>query len=345
VVGTVVAEILCRREDVQVVLLGRNVDRLTETAAALGGERVSIVQTDATDPVSLRAAFAPLDLVVVAAPLLDRLEPVVQAALDTGTDWVDVLLDTPEKWEMFDSLASRFEADGRIGLVGSGIHPGLPAVLIRAAAARKPLTKAEVGMIVSMDWSRGIPPETAKEFTLEMANMKAGKLSGGQWRKLSWMSPKTVTKIDFGEHGKRSCAYMALEEIRRLPSVLPQLRDAGLAVSGFSPLVDYLLMPLAMVMTAISKRLAGPAARMMVWGLVKTGKPPYDTILRLDADGVSASVTHADSYWLTAAVAALTATQILDGHVPPGVQPAALAVNPEQLLDDLAALGTTVNWS
>jgi saccharopine dehydrogenase (NAD+, L-lysine-forming) len=337
-----VAKLLCEREDIQVVLLGRNADRLAATIASLDSAQVSFTPADAADPVSLRTAFAPLDLVVVAAPLLDRLEPVVQAALDTGTDWVDVLLDTPEKWEIFDSLASRFEADGRVGLVGSGIHPGLPAVLIRAAAARKPLATAEVGMIVSMDWSRGIPPETAKEFTLEMANMKAGKLSGGQWLDLSWMSPKTMTKIDFGEHGKRSCAYMALEEIRRLPSVLPGIRDAGLAVSGFSPLVDYLLLPLAMAMAAISKRLAGPASRLMVWGLVKTGKPPYDTVLRLDAEGARLTVTHEDSYWLTSAVAALTATQVLDRKAPIGVKPAALAVNPEQLLRDLAELGASV---
>jgi saccharopine dehydrogenase (NAD+, L-lysine-forming) len=346
-VGRVVAELLLADEAVQVVLLARNVERLAATAAALpGSDRLSTRQADATDSESLRRAFADLDLVIVAAPLLDYLEVVANACLETATDWLDVMLDTPQKWEFFDSMAQRFADAARVCLVGSGIHPGLPAVLIRAAAERWPITSAQVGLIFDLNWMADFSEETGKEFAIELGNIRAGRLEAGEWKQYSWMSSKSVTKVDFGPIGKRTCAFMGLEEIRRLPDVLPELRDAGLAVSGFSALVDYLVMPIALVMVAISKRLADPAAKFMLWALRRSVKPPYRTVMHLNAEAngtpIQASIVHPDSYWLTSAVAGATAIQILDGEVPPGVRPAALAVNPGRLLADLSNWGAQV---
>jgi len=346
-VGRALAALLLRNEDVRVVLLGRNAEKLTLAAAALPqSERVRTAQADAADPASLRTAFADLDLAIVTAPLLNALEGVVGAALDTGTDWLDVMLDSPQKWQVFDALAQRFIDEGRIGLVSAGVHPGLPAVLIRAAAQHHAISSAEVGMVLDMDWSAGFSPETAREFTLEMANMRAGRLVDGEWKQYSWLNPKSVTKVDFGPIGRRACAYMELEEIRRLPEVLPGVRNAELAVSGFSPLVDYLLMPVALVLVAASKRLVDPAAKLLAWGLRRSVKPPYRVVLQLraEADGATflSSVSHPDPYWLTSAVAAATAMQILDGSIHVGVRPAALGVDPSRLLVDLAKLGATV---
>lgn len=247
---------------------------------------------------------------------------------------------------MFDALAPQFAAAGRVALVGSGLHPGLPAAVIRAAAALRPVRSAEAGLIVDLDWSAGFTDDAAKEFTAELANMKAGRLAGGQWQTYSWLSSKSVTKVNFGPLGRRSCAWLELEELRRLPGVLPDIQDAGLAMAGFSPLADYVAMPLALAMVSLSSRLAGPASKFLVWAVRKGSKPPYRTLLqvRLEGGGEAWEVTvaHPDSYWLTSAVVAATARQIVQGKVAPGVYPAALGVDPAQLLADLESLGAAV---
>jgi len=97
------------------------------------------------------------------------------------------------------------------------MHPGLAAVLIRAVApAFTRLTRADVAQLISADWaSYTLSTESMAEFTRELTGFDMSVLVGGRWQKQPlWR----FVRVDFGPpHGRRGCAPMGLEEIRRLP--------------------------------------------------------------------------------------------------------------------------------
>ena len=102
-------------------------------------------------------------------------------------------------------------------------------------------------------------------------------------------------KMDFGvqpEHpfGVQMVAPMFLEEMRSLPEQFPSLRETGFYVGSFNWFVDWLVMPLGMLATKIApQRSLRLTARLMRWGLVTFSKPPYGTLLKLEAAGVKDS--------------------------------------------------------
>jgi hypothetical protein len=120
-------------------------------------------------------------------------------------------------------------------------------------------------------------------------------------------------------------------------------------VSGFNAFTDTVMMPLGLAVMKLSPNVLGrPYARVLAQSLRTFGRPPYGTVWQLEADGQTADgparaglrVTHADGYWLTAATAAASLLQYLDGSLrAPGVHLQALAVDPARLLRDLRRMG------
>jgi len=284
--------------------------------------------------------------------VLDRLDVVLATVLDAGADWIDVLLDGRAKGDVLASHAPRIAAERRCVVTGAGLHPGLAAVLVRAVASRfDVLARARVAQLIAADWAGyEFSAEAMVEFTRELTAYDASGLVNREWRTLPWWR---ATTVDFGTpFGRRACAPMGLEELRRLPERLPGLTDATLLMAGFNPVSDWLVMPAAMAMTLVSPRLAGPAAHLLVASLRRFGRPPYGSVAQVVGEGtghapVRLSVRHGDGgYWLTAAVAVATTLQYLDGTVrTPGVHVEGLVTDPVRLLADLEAWGATVEWA
>jgi len=349
--GRVVAELLATHSDASLVLMGRKPEPLGEIRRQLPDPaRAEIRPVDAADPTALHIALTGIDVVVVTAPLMAQLATVLPTVIASGTDWIDVFLDSPSKWQVLNQLESDVIAAGRCLITGCGVHPGLAAVLIRALATKidQPV-RAEVSQLVAADWaSYQVTPETMTEFGLELMDFDSSSWRQGQWRKNSIWLPKSV---DFGApFGRRSCVPMALEEIRRLPRLFPELKEAALYMAGFNPITDWLVMPLTMVMILVSKRLIDPAARWLLGSLRRYSRPPYGTVVQATVvapDGQSSSMTvqHPDGgYWLTGAVAAATTLQYLDGTISqPGVHIEGLAADPDRLLAELHSWGARLS--
>ena len=134
--------------------------------------------------------------------------------------------------------------------------------------------------------------------------------------------------------------------------MFPSLSETGFFVGGFNPVVDFLLMPVGMAMLKLAPR-RGPAwfGKLMHWGLREFTRPPYGTLLRLDAEGTKSGrratlvveVAHADGYLLTAAPMVACLLQMLDGSARrPGLYLQALLVDPARLLKDMRAMGVEV---
>ena len=134
--GLPTARLLLRETDVQLILTGRNFDRLQEAVATLqtefAAERIEGRSLDASDAASLDAAFEDCDMVLVTIPITGIGGRIARAALKAGIDYVDINVDEAKARELQD--ISRFvEKAGRCFLTDAGIFPGTPSVLASLA--------------------------------------------------------------------------------------------------------------------------------------------------------------------------------------------------------------------
>jgi saccharopine dehydrogenase (NAD+, L-lysine-forming) len=352
--GRLIADALLRETDCHLVLAGRTLAR-AQTASAELGPRVSALRADAADPASLDAAMTGIDLVVVASSTAPLAAAIAEAALRANADYFDVQY-SAEKLRALMPLAGRIAAAGRRFISDGGFHPGLPAVMVRhVAPCFDTLERAIVGSVIQEDWaSWNVGIGTMEELLNEFRDYQALEYRDGAWRGMNWLSAWKPVYMDFGPpFGRRACAPMFLEELRDLPTLLPGLRETGFYVGGFNWFVDGLVMPLALAgMRMAPGRLLRPLARLMGWGLKRFTRPPFGTLLRVEAAGLSGgkphtlnmTVGHADGYALTALAAVACLLQLLDGTISrPGLQLQAMAVDPARLLRDLARMGASVD--
>jgi saccharopine dehydrogenase (NAD+, L-lysine-forming) len=351
--GATLAELLLQEGSADVVIAGRRLERAEACAAALGGRfpgRVTARAADAADAASLARALDGVDLVAVAASVLEHAGTVAEAALDAGADYFDLLLSGEDKFAGLERLRPRIEGRGRCFVTDGGIHPGLSAALIRALApAFDRLERAEVGGLLHVDWKAfAFARSTIYEFANEFRDYRMEAWRGGEWSKVEWRD--ATRTFDFGPpFGDERCSLMYMKELELLPERLPTLRDCTFYVSGFNPVVDMTLLPLGMAVMKVSPHTLGrPYARLLAWALKRFSRPPYGTVFQVEAEGETAGaaasaglrVTHADGYWLTAAAAAACLLQWMDGSLrEPGVHLQALAADPARLLRDLVRMG------
>lgn len=136
--GRLIAELLLQETPVQLVLAGRNLDQAQRQAQILNQQfnthRVTGIYLDAANLASLKEAFAPIDLVIVASSTSDYIENIVQSALITGIDYLDLQLSTAHKIHVLETLRKDIEQAGRCFITDGGFHPGLLSTLIRYLA-------------------------------------------------------------------------------------------------------------------------------------------------------------------------------------------------------------------
>jgi hypothetical protein len=295
--------------------------------------------------------------VIVAASTLAYVRTVAEAALRAGADYYDLQLSVRAKFEVLDGLRQRMEREGRCFITDGGIHPGLSAAMIRALLpAFGRLERADCSGLMRVDWNAfAFSTSTIHELVDEFRDYRIEALRDGVWTKVP--AREMQRTIDFGPPwGRKACSIMVLEELPRLAQTLPELRECGFYVSGFGPIVDYLVLPLGMVVLKVAPERLGPGyARLLSWALKATSRPPYETVFQVEAEGVAPvpggarrlaglRVAHEDGYYLTAAAAAACLLQYLDGSIRrPGLHLQALAVEPGRFLTDVRRMGATVS--
>ncbi len=354
--GRALARLLLAETDARLLLAGRRLERAVATAAALngdfGGERVRPVFADAADRASLVAAMQPADMVVMASSTAQYAQNVALAALETGTDYFDIQY-AAHKLDVLGGLADEIREAGRCFITDGGFHPGLPAVLVRYAATRfESLEVANVGSVIKIDWAAlDLGPETIVELLDEIVAFVPEIWRGGRWERVSAWYTRT---LDFGyAFGKRPCVPMLLEEMRLLPDRFPSLRETGFYVGGFNWFADWVISPLALVASRLWWRPARlPLALLMGWSLRALARPPFGTLLKLEAEGIAdgesqrvdLTLFHEDGYQFTAVPVAATLLQYLEGTArKPGVWLQAHLVDPTQLLVDMQHMGVEMS--
>jgi len=361
--GRPLTELLLRETDAQLIVAGRNLARAQAFAARLnaqfGAERVLARRADAADPASLRAALSGVDVLVVASSTADQTANVVQAALAARVDYLDVIY-AKEKTAVLQQHAAQIAAAGCCFVTDGGFHPGLPAALVRYAAPHfDHLTSANVGSVIKINWrDLDLSASTMEEFVSEFMDFQMLAFKNGRWQRQSWWSMMQPATMDFGQtvgpgFGRQYSLPMFLEEMRALSDLFPDLYETGFFVGGFNWFTDWFVSPLIMAALKLApQRTLKPMARLMKWSLDTFSRPPYGTLLKLEARGAKARrpaqmdvyIFHEDGYVITAVPAAACLLQLLDGSArQPGLHLQAHIVEPNRFLGDLERLGLTVH--
>lgn len=171
--GQLVAEELERR-GAEYVLAGRNAGKLEALASTLGGE-VRTVAVSLDDDAGLRALLEPCAAVIACAgPFTRHGEPVVAAAAETGTHYLDTTGEQPFMKMVFDRYGERAADTGAILVPAMGFDY-VPGDMIAALTASGPGPYDEVVLAYSV---KGFGP------TRGTALSAVGMLAGGdvEWR-------------------------------------------------------------------------------------------------------------------------------------------------------------------
>lgn len=356
--GKPLVRLLLQESDAQVVIAGRNVEKAERLAGELTevyrAGRVQTAHVDASSSESMQHAFRGMDIVVVASSTTQYAQQVATAALEAGTDYLDIQY-SPAKISILRSMEMKIRQAGRCFITDGGFHPGLPGLLVRyVGQSFEKLEIARVGSVIKEDWKKlQVGDETISELLALINDFEMLVYKAGKWRKVSLLGTSDYLHMDFGKvFGKQYCFPMMLEEMRLLPEMYPTLTDTGFYVGSFNWFVDWVIMPIAMLAVKVSPQLAvKPMGSWMHWGLKTFTKPPYGTLLRVEAFGkkegnpvdMAVTISHTDGYLFTAIPVAACLLQYLDGSINrPGLWWQAAVVEPNRFMADMQHMGITV---
>jgi saccharopine dehydrogenase (NAD+, L-lysine-forming) len=357
--GKALARLLLQETEVQLVLAGRDINKAKQLADELnktvGVNRVRGIFADASDSASLRQAFTGMSIVVMASSTTQNCRQVAEIALEARSGYLDIQYSN-QKIAQLKSIAAEIQKAGCCFITDGGFHPGLPAFLVRYVAQYfDQMVTARVGSVIKEDWkSLEVGDSTVVELIELMNDFEMSAYRSGKWKKASYFGMSDYLKMDFGvEFGTQFCAPMMLEEMRSLPQIFPSLTETGFYVGSFNRFTDWIIMPIALVAMKLFPRQAKqPMARWMHWGLNTFSKPPFGTLVKIEASGVKdgqdtsmeITISHPDGYMFTAIPVAACLLQYLDGSITkPGLWLQAHVVEPNRFMHDMQRMGISLH--
>ena len=348
--GRKLAGYLLKDTDATVILAGRSRAKLDELQSSLRqhdpAHRIESLELDAAH---LDAGALPaFDLLVNATAGGPQNGPLIQACVEHRADWIDMQV-TNELASPSTELRTRIERAGCSFVIQAGFHPGILAPLVRYAAQQMDvIDRAIVGSVIRD--KTGLPYTSGfAELVDSFRDYKSEMYKDGHWRKLKYADyPKIRFEYGFGE----LLTYpVEMTELRRLIEVMPDLKNTGFFVAGFNWFADYLVTPLIMLSSRTAPRLAmAPLGHLLSWSTKKFTKPPYGTVVQVDAEGrrdrrsagLRLSMFHEDAYVLTAAATGAMIKQMLERKIQPGIHLMGLCCDPAQLFKDMEHTGVSI---
>jgi len=290
-------------------------------------------------------------MIVVASGTAVFVKTVAEAAIEGGIDYLDIQYST-EKIKTLRTLKYDIINNERLFITDAGFHPGLPAALARLSDQRlKNVDSSIIYSVIKQDWRNlNVTAETKIEFVRELVEFDPSFYSNGKWKKARISSTRDFKKVDFGKPiGIKMCTPMNFEEMKGIPEEIPTIQYTGFYIAGFNWFVDMVVMPFGILWMKIFKNIGiKTIANVMFNSLLKHSKPPFRTILQLEAENAAGQkyllrLVHEDGYWFTAIPVVACLIQYSEGILPRrGLYCMGNVVEPEKLLKDIEKMGIAI---
>ena len=352
-VGKVLSRNLLIHTDSDITISGRDSEKAGHFATILRSEfpdrQIFSGYADATNKPSLMEAFKKVNMVLVTTTTPDHMDTIAEAAIETGTDMIDILVrgDVVEKLEKF---RESIIAGNRIFITQAGFHPGLPAPVIKYASKEfDSYNTANIVMVMNALFEK---PESTYEIIDEIGEGNAKILTDGAWRKASY---KDALKIKFSDKfGIRQCFPLQMREIYPLQNELG-IQNMGVYSAGFNPFVDNFVFPLIMFLNLLKKGLGKKfCGKLMHWGIKKYFDNNPGVEFYLQANGTkngeeknfTLKLFSHDAFDFTAIAVIACLKQYLDNTIEkPGLYLMGNVVDEKRIIADLKTMGLQIDES
>ncbi len=331
-----------RRRGARTVLSGRNPAKLEILAEELGGD-VQTTPATLDDPASLRELLEPCAAVIsCAGPFRLHGEPVLAAAVETGTHYLDTTGEQPFMRAVFERYGDKAEGAG-VALVTAMGFDYVPGDLIASLTAGS----GPVDEIVLAYWVKGFSPTRGTALSV------VGMLAGGdiEWREGALRTASQQVgrgTWDFGEPiGRQHVVRYPAGEHITVPKHVPARRITTL-LSAQTPMPGAAV---PLVMTPFQLALRTPLRRGVEALIPRLPEGPsvasrrksrfvIDCEARGEGRRTRGSVTGSDPYGLTARMTVEGALRCASpGYERRGALAPAQAFDPADFLDSLRAAG------
>ena len=353
--GKWIAELLLRFSQVDLIIAGRNKIKAEKTAAQLNQKyrspKTTAAVVDAGNYDQLLQALRQVDLVIVAASVVDDIDKVAQAAIEAKVHYLDTLLSSEKKLNELKKLMPEMKKQGVVFVTDGGFHPGLPAAMVRFAKEYfDELHVAQIFSLLRFNWrDLQFSQSTIDEMIDEFEHYKPVIFENGEWKNVGWSFAR---RADFGEiFGRVRCVPMLLHELNRVTEKISTLTTTGFYVSGFNWFTDNFILPLVMLgVKVLPREKMGFLKKAFIWSLRKFSSPPFRTSLKMEASGLKKSekttmtmvIFHEDGYFLTAAPVVACILQLMNRNFQPGLHFQGMVVEPKSFFADLTKLGIEI---
>ena len=349
-VGTVFCRYLLEHTNVMVTVAGKRVEKADALARQLaqefGAHRVSARYVDASESESLRRGFHAVNFVLVAATTTQWARQIVEVAIETGIDYLDVYFQQ-DIYPQLETLTQRIKQAGCCCITQAGFHPGLPAVFVRKAAQYfDQYDKAMVAFTMDTGFEKA---ESVYEIIDSVAEYQPQFYQNGKWKTGTYQD---AINVDYGKRfGVRNSLPVSMIEIHSLQEVF-NLKELGVFTTGFNWFVDYVIFPLILFSQKLRKGLLRSTwAQIFVWGINQFSTANKGVIFLIEAVGkkngqhrhVSIISEHSNAYDFTVIPVIACLKQYFNGSIcTPGLWMMGHIVEPNTLLTDMEKLGVSI---
>jgi short subunit dehydrogenase-like uncharacterized protein len=242
----------------ELVISGRNRSKLDALAAEIDGE-VTVKEATLDDAISLRALLADCSVVAdCAGPFVHHGEPVLAAAVETGTHYLDTTGEQPYMQMAFERYGAA-AADAEVAVIPAMGFDYVPGDMIASLTAAGMDELDELS--VNYSWQGFTPSQGTARSSLEI-------LSGGglEWRDGSWVN--TSGQGSAGQYEfpppvgpQRMIRYPSGEQITvprhvRTREVRTTMNISAFGPERLAPLTAALVRPTGLVLRTPLKRVA-----------------------------------------------------------------------------------------
>jgi saccharopine dehydrogenase (NAD+, L-lysine-forming) len=222
--GSLAVRTLVEAEDVEKVIVADiNLAAAKAFQEKVGSDKIEVRQLDVTNAEQLREAMAEADLVAnFVGPFYRFAEPVVEAAIESGVNYVDICDDAAPTVRLLDDYHAAASEAGVSVLLGMGASPGLLNVLVRKAADQMDeVVEANLHWAVTANDIESDPlanndNAAIYEHAIELMAGTATQFIGGEYVEVPGGSG--LEPVQFDTLGERSVYYVSHPE----PSTIPR---------------------------------------------------------------------------------------------------------------------------